>query len=76
MVETELEHVVGQNFDVPMPLILEEIVEFEEVVDTPVLQLEFIFLVYSCCFFAVAWSVADLPFKNSSSLRRPSEGVW
>ena len=29
--------------DVPMPQILEDIVEFEEIVDIPVLQIEFIF---------------------------------
>ena len=35
--------VFEQNMDVPMPQILEEIVEIEEIVDIPVLQFEFIF---------------------------------
>ena len=41
--ESELERVAEHIIDVPMPQILEEIVEFEEIVDTPVLQVEFIF---------------------------------
>ena len=49
--EKELERVVEQNTDVPMPQILEEIVEIAAIVDIPVLQLEFIFLVsvFFCC---------------------------
>ena len=48
--EKELERVVEQNTDVPMPQILEEIVEIAAIVDIPVLQLEFIFLVNGSCF--------------------------
>ena len=55
--------VIEQNMDVPMPQILEGIVETEAIVDIPVLQSEFIFLVNSC-FFAVAWSVARFSLFN------------
>ena len=51
IVETELEHVAEQNVDVPMPQSLEKTVEFEEIVDMPVLQFELIFLVDSRFFF-------------------------
>ena len=38
--------VIEQNMDVPMPQILEEIVEIEAIVDIPVLQSEFMFFVF------------------------------
>ena len=57
--ETELERIAEHVIDVPMPQILEEIVEIEAIVDISVLQFEFIFHVHSF-FFAVAWSAARL----------------
>ena len=64
-----MERVVEQIIDAPMPQILEEIVEFEEFVDIPVLQIEFVFLVVVTLFFfgAVVWSVAHC-FLNSFHL--------
>ena len=44
LVENATIRVIEQNMDVPMPQILEEIVEIEAIVDNPVLQSEFIFL--------------------------------
>ena len=44
--------VIEQNIDVPMPQILEEIVEIESIVDISVLQFEFIFHVHS---FFLLW---------------------
>ena len=42
-VENQLERVVEQIFNMTMPQILEEFVEIEAIVDTPVLQFEFNF---------------------------------
>ena len=65
-----MERVVEQIIDAPMPQILQEIVEFEEFVDIPVLQIEFVFLVVgSLSFFvAVVWIVAHCFFLNSLHL--------
>ena len=65
----KLERVVEQIIDAPMPQILQEIVEFEEFVDIPVLQIELFFLVVTLSFFgAVVWSVAHCFFLNSLHL--------
>ena len=48
--ENQLERVVEQIFNMTMPQIPEEIVEIEAIVDIPVLQFEFIFLVNSSFF--------------------------
>ena len=51
IVENESGRVVEQNIGVPMPQILEEIVEIDAIVDIPVLQIEFIFLFSGSTFF-------------------------
>ena len=51
----QLERVVEQIFTTPVPQILEELIELEEIVDIPVLQIEFIlfsgrsFSFFFCC---------------------------
>ena len=49
--EIQLERVVEHVFNTPMQQIMEEIVEFEEIVDIPVLQIGFIFVgvTFLCC---------------------------
>ena len=50
--ETELERIAEHIIDVPMPQILEEITEFESIVDIPDLQIEFILFdgsFFFCC---------------------------
>ena len=61
--EIQLERFVKQIFNTPMPQILQEIVEFEEIVGIPVSQIEFVFLKCSntclcfgmerCAFFVI-----------------------
>ena len=58
-VETESELLVEQIVDVPLPHIVEEIVEAVQIVKSPVPQIELVFFfVVLVVFCAVAWSVA------------------
>ena len=56
--ETESELLVEQIVDVPLPQIMEEIVEAVQIVKSPVPQIELVFLLSWSFFCAVAWSVA------------------
>ena len=56
--ETESERGVEQIIDVPMPQIVEEIVEVEQIVDVPAPQIELVFCFNPFFFCAVSWSVA------------------
>ena len=64
--EIQLERVVEQIFNPPMPQIMEDIVEVENIVEIPFLQIDFFVVV---TFFFVLWHGAlRIVFFNSPHL--------
>ena len=68
IVETESERDVEQIIDVPMPQIVEEIVEVEQIVDVPAPHIELVFFVVLILSFFVLWQRTFRIFLTSLHL--------